>query len=170
VATIFTMDIFKVFIKRDASETTLVKTGRITSIVALLIAIIVAPLLGNLDQAFQFIQEFTGFVSPGALAIFLAAFFYKKATANGALAAAASSFILSGALKFLFPAIPFLDRMGYVFLLCLLIIVVVGIVWPKPNVEKEIVLDKELFRTSFLFKVGAVLIAMILVLIYTVWW
>ncbi|OFY43397.1 MAG: sodium/glucose cotransporter [Bacteroidetes bacterium GWF2_40_14] len=170
IATIFTMDIFKVFIKRDASETALVKTGRITSIVALLIAIVVAPLLGNLDQAFQFIQEFTGFVSPGALAIFLAAFFYKKATANGALAAAASSFILSGAFKFLFPAIPFLDRMGYVFLLCLLIIVVVGIVWPKPNVDKEIVLDKELFRTSFLFKLGAVLIAMILVLIYTVWW
>lgn len=170
VATIFTMDIFKVFIKKDASETTLVKTGRITSVVALMIAIVVAPLLGNLDQAFQFIQEFTGFVSPGALAIFLAAFFYKKATANGALTAAAASFILSGAFKFIFPEMPFLDRMGYVFLLCLLIIVAMGVIWPKPNVDKEIVLDKKLFKTSFLFKVGAALIALILLLIYTVWW
>ncbi|MEG1649397.1 MAG: sodium/solute symporter, partial [Rikenellaceae bacterium] len=88
ISTIFTMDIFREFISPNASQTKLVSVGRLSSVVALLIAIVVAPALGNLDQAFQFIQEFTGFVSPGALAIFLTGFFYKKATANGALSAA----------------------------------------------------------------------------------
>ena len=70
-------------------------------------------MLSGLDQAFQYIQEFTGFVSPGALSIFLAGFFYKRATANGALAAALGSFVFSFGLKFLFPGLPWMDRMAH---------------------------------------------------------
>lgn len=83
-------------------------------------------MLSGLDQAFQYIQEFTGFVSPGALSIFLAGFFYKRATANGALAAALGSFVFSFGLKFLFPGLPWMDRMGLVFLMCCALIVLLG--------------------------------------------
>lgn len=56
----------------------MVRVGKISALVALIIGVIVAPSLGTLDQAFQFIQEFTGFISPGVVAIFLLGMFWKK--------------------------------------------------------------------------------------------
>ena len=171
VSTIFTLDIYKAYIDKTASETRLVKTGRLSSIAALLIAAFVAPLLGTLDQAFQFIQEFTGFVSPGVLAIFLAGFFYKRATANGALAAAIGTFVLSFAFKFFFPGLPFMDRMGIIFVLCLLIIIAVSLFEKKGRGEsKAIVVDRSLFKTSTAFKIWTVVIMIALAAIYTMWW
>ena len=78
------MDIYRSYIRPQVGEADLVHVGRWTSFISLVIAVIIAPMLSGLDQAFQYIQEFTGFISPGALAIFLAGFFYRKATANGA--------------------------------------------------------------------------------------
>lgn len=170
ISTIFTMDIYNGYIKKDSSQSHLVKVGRITAGVALLIAIPVAIMLQNLDQAFQFIQEFTGFVSPGALAIFLLGFFWKKATANGALLAAIGTFAFSALLKVVVPELPFMDRMMIVFLICLLIMVVSAFVEKKPESDKSIVLEKGMFRTGLGFKIASAVIIATLIVIYTIWW
>lgn len=170
ISTIFTMDIYKTYLSNNASEKRLVNVGRITAILAMVIAVAIAPLLTNLDQAFQYIQEFTGFISPGALAIFLTGFFYKKATANGALASALGTFVFSALFKFVLPNVPFLDRMGYVFLICLFIIWLFAKIENKPESPKVIQLDKTMFTTSKGFKWGAVIIIIILIILYALWW
>lgn len=171
ISTIFTLDIYHPFISRNASETKLVRVGRLSSVAALLIAICIAPLLGELDQAFLFIQEFTGFVSPGALAIFLSGFFYKRATANGALTAAVSTFVMSGICFWFFPELPFIDRMGIVFLICLALIVLVSEFDKKHQTpSKAINIEKSLFKTTTGFKIWTLVIIIILVLLYTMWW
>ncbi len=170
ISSIFTLDIYKPFINKGASEGNLVTTGRITSIVAIGIACLVAPVLSNLDQAFQYIQEFTGFVSPGALAIFLAGFFYKRATSNGALAAALGTFVFSGLFYWLVPGLPFMDRMGIVFLMCLGLIVLFALIENKPVDNMKVSYPKELFKTTTAFKVGAAGIIAILVFLYAIWW
>ena len=87
-STIFTMDIYKQYIKPNASDKQTVNMGRISAAVALLIASIMAPLLGGIDQAFQFIQEYTGVVSPGILAVFILGLFWKKTTNKAAIVGA----------------------------------------------------------------------------------
>src|SRR5688572_20793491 len=87
ISTIYSLDIYKKFFKKDASEKQLVRMGRWTVIVAMLLACLVAPALRSLDQAYQFIQEYVGFISPGVLAIFLMGFFWKRTTSSAALAA-----------------------------------------------------------------------------------
>jgi len=96
ISTIFTMDIYKKLINPNATEHKLVFVGRSTALVAMIIAILLAkPLVGQSQQAFQFIQEFTGFFTPGIVVIFLFGFFWKKASANSALAAAIASVVFS---------------------------------------------------------------------------
>lgn len=170
ISTIFTMDIYKTYFSINATEKRLVNVGRISAVLAMVIAVLIAPLLTNLDQAFQYIQEFTGFISPGALAIFLTGFFYKKATANGALASALGTFVFSALFKFLLPEVPFLDRMGYVFLISLFIIWLFAKIENKPESPKVIQLEKSMFSTSKGFKWGAAIIVIILIVLYAIWW
>lgn len=171
ISTIFTMDIYKEYIaKNNASEKKLVTVGRLFGLSSLIIAVIIAPLLGNLDQAFQFIQEFTGFISPGALAIFVLGFFWKKANAKGAIAAAIGTFVFSLLMLFLFPEISFIDRMGYVFLLCVLLMLIFGWRYPNLGITKSIEIDTRLFKTTRLFKVLSILILLILSVIYYIYW
>lgn len=170
ISSIFTLDIYKPYIHKNVSEHGQVLVGRITSVVALIIAIIIAPVLSNLDQAFQFIQEFTGFVSPGALAIFLAGFFYKKANSAGALAAAAGTFVFSVIFKFLLPEVPFMNRMGYTFLLCCLLIVLFAVFSNKKVDQEKVSYPKGLFKTTTGFKIWSWIIVAILIAIYAFWW
>jgi SSS family solute:Na+ symporter len=166
ISTIFTMDIYHAFIRRQATQQELVRNGRLVSVCSLLLAAGIAPLLTGLDQAFQYIQEFTGFISPGALSIFLAGFFYRRATPNGALAAAAGSFVFNFAFKFLYPSLPWMDRMGVVFLMCLgLIFLLRG----KPG-QKYVAPETGLFRTTPLFNTLAGIIIVILIAFYWLWW
>jgi len=164
------MDVYKEYFRKNASEQRLVRTGRIVSTLALIVAIVIAPMLANFDQAFQYIQEFTGFVSPGALAIFLAGFFYKKATSNGALAAAIGTFVFSLLFKIYLPEIPFMDRMGIVFLLC------AGLIWLFAVLEgnrvqtKSITIHKSQFYTDKSFKIASLGIIIILIFLYSIWW
>ncbi|MEM8524927.1 MAG: sodium/solute symporter [Bacteroidota bacterium] len=116
-STIFTLDIYKTLINENASEKSLVSVGRITAGAALIIGALVAPALSSLDQAFQFIQEFTGFIAPGILVVFVFGLFWKRASANAAMSVVILSIPLSFALKYFFPELPFLDRMGFCFLL-----------------------------------------------------
>ena len=170
ISTIFTMDIYKPYIEKGASEGKLVTVGRLSSFAALVIAIVIVPMLTTLDQAFQYIQEFTGFISPGALVIFQTGFFYKKATPNGALLAAIGTFVFSTVMKFAFPDLPWMDRMLIVFVLCLLTIFVTALVERKGVSEKAIAPTPGLFRTSRTFNIISVVIMAILVTFYILWW
>jgi len=174
-STIFTLDIYKTFvIKEDKTnpqtEKQLVKVGKLASAIALVLGVIVAPLLGNLDQAFQFIQEYTGFISPGVVAVFLFGFFWKRTSANAALWAIILSIPLSMGIKYALPDFPFMDRIGVVFLINCLVLVIISMIENKTADHKAIEFDKSLFHTSSLFNVAAIAISCILAAIYAIWW
>lgn len=170
-STIFTLDVYKNFFDENASEKKQVRVGRITAIIAFIVAAIVAPALRELDQAFQYIQEYTGFVSPGVFAIFVFGFFWKKTTSNAALTAAALTIPLSAAFKFLTPNLPFIDRMGLVFLIISGLIITISLFEGKgKDHPKGIEISKDLFKTSTQFKIGAILISGIIAALYIVFW
>lgn len=170
-STIFTMDLYRVYFNKGASEKNLVLTGRLISAVALLIAVLVAPSLANFGEAFQFIQEFTGFISPGVVAIFLLGLFWKKATANGALWAAILTIPLSAFFKFAFPALPFLDRMGLIFLILCGVIITISLYELRgKNDPKGINYSKSMFYTDTPFNIGSIGVCGILAVLYIVFW
>lgn len=171
ISTIFTLDIYKKFISRNASEQRLVNFGKLVVVVAFIIAIFVAPVLRNLDQAFQYIQEYTGFISPGVFAIFALGFFWKRTTANAALVAAVLTIPLSTWLKFQFTQIPFIDRMGIVFVILVTLMVIITLLDPKSkNNPKGLEIDASMFKTSTSFAVGAVFVFGIIAALYTIFW
>jgi solute:Na+ symporter, SSS family len=170
-STIFTMDLYTKYFDKSASEAKQVTVGRITAIVAFVIAAFVAPALGQLDQAFQFIQEYTGFISPGVFAIFFFGVFWKKTTSNAALVGASLSIPLSVVLKILLPALPFIDRMGWVFLVLSALMILISLIEGKgKDHPKSIEINQELFHTSTGFKIGAILIVGIIAALYTIFW
>jgi SSS family solute:Na+ symporter len=169
-STIFTMDIYRVHFNLKASESRLVTIGRIVSVVALVIAVLVAPQVGNFGQAFQFIQEFTGFVSPGVVAIFLMGMFWKRATANSAVWAAILTLPAGFGMKYLYPVLPFLDRMGVVFLFLCAVMAVVSLVESRKDAPNAIDTRASLFHTDTTFNVGAIGASAILVVLYLLFW
>ncbi|MCC7244889.1 MAG: sodium/sugar symporter [Saprospiraceae bacterium] len=171
IATIFTLDIYKKYMDRDASETKQVLTGRWVIIAAMIIAILVAPQLQRLEQGFQFIQEFTGLISPGVVAIFLLGFFWKRATANAALVAALATIPLGFGFKAWMPDVPFLDRMGWAFVALVAMMVVISLLDPKSKDNpKAMRVDTSMFKTSSTFSIGALIISGILAALYIVFW
>ncbi|WP_303317873.1 sodium/sugar symporter [Flavivirga abyssicola] len=172
-STIFTMDIYKQYINKNADDKTTVNVGRISAAVALIIAVIVAPLLGGIDQAFQFIQEYTGIVSPGILAVFILGLFWKKTTNNAAIWGAILSIPIALALKFLpIPAFePWMHQMGITTVLSMLVIVIMSNMQNKgADDPKGIPLTKELFKTTPLFNIGSFAIMIILTVLYGLFW
>src|SRR5699024_2115720 len=117
VATIFTMDIYRPYIKPDATDKQTVNMGRITAAVALIVAVLLAPQLQSVPQVFQYIQEYTGLVSPGILAVFLMGLFWKKTTTKGAIYGVMSSIVIALLLKLGPMGLPFLDHMYYTLIL-----------------------------------------------------
>jgi len=171
ISTIFTLDIYHKFFNKNASEKRLVGFGRIVVVVSFIIALLVAPALRNLDQAFQYIQEYTGFISPGVFAIFALGFFWKRTTAPAALVAAVLTIPLSTFLKFQFAEIPFLDRMGIVFLILVALMVIITLMDPKSrNNPKGLEIDASMFKPNGAFAVGAVLIFGIVAALYIIFW
>ncbi len=172
-STIFTMDIYKQYINKNASDKRTVNVGRISGAVALIIAVIVAPLLGGIDQAFQFIQEYTGIVSPGILAVFLLGLFWKKTTNNAAIWGAVLSIPVALILKFLPIAAlePWMHQMGITALVTMAIIVILSHFQNKgADDSKAIVITKDLFKTSPLFNIGAMVICILLAVLYALFW
>lgn len=171
VSTIFTMDIYKRMINPQASEQKLVFVGRATATVAMIIAVLLAkPLVGKSEQAFQFIQEFTGFFTPGIVVIFLFGFFWKKATAASALTAAMASVALSWAFKIYLPEMPFMDRVGLVFILCCVLAVTVTYLAGAKTQENAIDLNGISFKTTRGFDIAGLGVVLILAAIYATWW
>ncbi|WP_025142883.1 sodium/sugar symporter [Pedobacter jeongneungensis] len=193
IATIFTLDIYKKVLNVEASEKNLVTTGKISIVVAMILGVVIAPYLGiDKKGGFQYIQEYTGFVSPGIFAMFILGFFWKRTTSGAALFATIGGFALSILLKFLpnltdlswlsgsgfsvknavgVYEIPFLDRMGFVFIFCILGMVIISLASNKAKAEaKGLAIDAKMFKTSTSFAVGALIIIGLLVALYSVYW
>ena len=183
-STIFTMDIYKQFINPNASDKQTVKVGRLSAAVALVIGATMAPLLGGIDQAFQFIQEYTGVVSPGILAVFMLGLFWKKTTNKGAIWGALTSipialYLKTGgkgwfdgtAMEAVFPKLPWMDQMGLTALLTMAVIILVSWMENKGKDDsKAIELNNGIFKTSPLFNIGAFATLIILTVVYTLFW
>ena len=193
IATIFTLDIYakrrreRTRAEDDSSESAgeekhLVLVGRITAVTAIVIAIITArPLVGSSEQAFQYIQEFTGFFTPGITVIFLLGLFWKRANEAGAIVAAVTSVGLSAIMKYTLPAAafpkgvndyltPFINRMGAVFLVSLALAVIVSLVTPQRPGADTIDTTGVRYRTSSGFNIGALGVVLVLVALYATWW
>ena len=161
-STIFTMDVYKKFINKEASERKLVSVGRITSIVALLLALVaVYPIMGGADQAFQIIQEYSGFVYPGVVVIFGLGLLWKRSSGPAAVVAAIGTFFFSILFKFMMPETPFLLRMGYVFMVLVVLFIGISIFCNKKNEVAAAEMDGqtvEMQRTwsNILLGVGAI--------------
>ena len=178
-STIFTMDIYKSHFNKNASDAKMVSVGRITAVVALIIAIIIAPQLGSLGQVFIFIQEYTGVVSPGILAVFLMGLFYKKATNNGAIWGAILSIPIAMYFKVapkgwsdasIFVELPFMHQMGYTCIATLAIIALISYLDGNQDDPKGINLTKKLFATNNTFNIGAFSVLLITAFLYAMFW
>ena len=179
-STIFTMDIYKQYIKPNATDKQTVNTGRFSALIALLISGIMAPLLGGIDQAFQFIQEYTGVVSPGILAVFILGLFWKKTTNKAAIIGALTSIPIAMYFKVapkgwsssnFFIDVPFLDQMGYTAILTMVVIVLVSYIQNKGAKDsKGIEISKSTFKTSETFNIASFAIMLILVALYAFFW
>lgn len=194
VATIFSLDIYQKVFNKTASERQLVNTGKITIIVSMILAVLIAPHLGiDKKGGFQYIQEYTGFVSPGIFAMFILGFFWKKTTSNAALFATIGGFLLSVFFKFLpnfadlsflnpsgfaviNPAsglyeIPFIDRMGFVFVICIIGMYFISkIDNARGVVPRGLEVDTKMFKAHPGFVVGALLVALITAALYIMYW
>ena len=178
-STIFTMDIYKSTINKKADDKQMVKVGRLTGLVALIIAMILAPQLGSLGQVFQFIQEYTGVVSPGILAVFLMGLFYKKATNNAAIWGVILSIPIAMYFKVapngwsdasIFINIPFMNQMLVTCIGTLLIIALISYFEGNDDDPKGIVLSKKLFATSSTFNLAAFGVMLITAMLYAIFW
>lgn len=176
IATIFTLDLYAKRTSESgamdkATERKLVRIGRIAATIAILIAIVAArPLLGGADQAFQFIQEFSGFFTPGITVIFLLGLFWKRATEAGAIGAAIASVVLSWLLRTVAPGIPFMDRMGIVFLLSLGLAIVLSLAIKGRGDADRITMEGVRFNTSTGFNIAGLGVILILIALYATWW
>ena len=178
-STIFTMDIYKSTINKKADDKQMVKVGRLTGLVALIVAMILAPQLGSLGQVFQFIQEYTGVVSPGILAVFLMGLFYKKATNNAAIWGVILSVPIAMYFKVapngwsdasIFVNIPFMNQMLATCIGTLLIIALISYFEGNEDDPKGIVLTKKLFATSSTFNLAAFGVMLITAMLYAIFW
>lgn len=170
-STIFTMDVYKPYINKNAKDKQLVTVGRITVIVALVIATSIANKMGSIPQMFQYIQEYTGVVSPGILAVFLMGLFWKKTNVKAAIIGVIASIPVAFALKFLPIDMPFLDQMLYTLLITIVVIVGVSLNTGKGDDEpKGIPLLKETFVTGKNFNISAYILLIIIVVLYAIFW
>lgn len=171
IATIFTMDIYKEYIAPKSSQKSLVNVGRVSAIFSLIIASLIAPLLKNLGQAFQYIQEYTGLVSPGILAVFLMGIYWKKATSKGAIWAVVLSIPFALFLKLMPFGLPFLDQMLYTFLFTIVCITIVSLTSNIGDDDpKAIILTANEFKTSTAFNISSYAIFIIFSSLYAIFW
>ncbi len=170
IATIYSLDIYKKFFNKEADDHRTVWIGRVAVVVAFLIALLICPTFKHFGKGFQLIQEYTGFISPGIFTIFILGFFWKRATANGALAAALLSIPLSTALKYAFPMMPFINRMGWVFLACVATMVLFALADKNRDSSKGLIVDKSMFVPRGTFAIGTAVVVVILIVLYSVFW
>jgi SSS family solute:Na+ symporter len=170
ISTIFTLDIYKIYIKPQASEKHLIKVGRIVIVAAMIIGAVVAPQLRVLDQAYQFIQEYSSFITPGVFAIFLLGLFWKRTTGNAALVAAVLTIPFSVISKIYWGDIPFLDRMGIIFVILVAIIVGISLASKKKDNSNGMEIGIPEMNFTKGFALISILIFGLLAALYTIFW
>lgn len=193
IATIFTLDIYKKKINQEANEQKQVQVGRWVIIISMILAVLIAPYLGiDKKGGFQYIQEYTGFVSPGIFAMFILGFFWKKTTSNAALFATVGGFLMSVLFKispdyidleFLSSLgfsvqnvqglyeIPFIDRMGLVFLICIVLMYFISLYDHSRGIKSNgLEIDSSMFKPSSSFTVGALMVIGIVAALYGIYW
>ena len=183
-ATIFTMDIYKEYIDPKASDKKTVNVGRLSALVALVIAVFIAPQLADAGQIFQYIQEYTGVVSPGILGVFILGLFYKKATNKGAVWGILLSIPVAMFFKIgpkgwfegtfiadIAPVLPWMHQMMITWIATMLIVAIVSYFDGKgKDSDKKIELDKGIFKTDSVFNISAFAIMIMLVAVYALYW
>lgn len=193
IATIFTLDIYKKRLHPEATEKKMVIVGKIAIVAAMLIAIIIAPLMGiDKKGGFQYIQEYTGFVSPGIFAMFILGFFWKRTTSDAALFATVGGFLMSLVFKFLphfmnlqflspwgfskdngtgVYEIPFIDRMGFVFVICVIGMYIISTIENRRGLRPTgLIVDRKMFKLAPSFAVGALILTGLIAALYTIFW
>mgnify|MGYP000001542472 FL=1 len=192
ISTIFTLDIYKKYINKDADEKKMVWTGRLTVLVSMIVAVIFTwqDLLGiGGEGGFTFIQKYTGFISPGVFAMFILGFFWKRTTGTAAMAGLITGFALSiffnnyavgllGHENIMFTAylnksgayeIPFLINMGWSFVITVATMVAISLAGPKVN-PKAFEIDASMFKVSKSTLILIVMTLMILSALYVKFW
>lgn len=175
ISTIFTLDVFKPYFAKDITEKRLVWIGRLVIIIAMILAIVISPYMGiDKKGGFQFIQEMTGLLSPGIFASFIMGFFWKRTNSAGALFAIVGGFLIALAMhNNVLPGadwsqVPFLDRMGWVFVICVVVMFILSLV--LPDEKKGLEIDASMFKTDSTFAIGAVIVVAILIFLYSYFW
>ncbi|HEY8935055.1 MAG TPA: sodium/solute symporter [Cyclobacteriaceae bacterium] len=192
ISTIFTLDVYKKFISQDADEKKMVWVGRITVLVAMIVAVIFTwdDLLGiGGEGGFTFIQKYTGFISPGVFAMFILGMFWKRTTGAAAVAGVITGFALSvffnqfapnvlGHENILYTAypngnggyeIPFLICMGWSFFFTMVVMIAMSLAGPAVN-PKAFVIDKEMFKIEKSTLILIVITVLILTALYVRLW
>ena len=169
-ATIFTIDIYRKYINHDASDKKLVAVGRTSAIIALLIALIAAnPLLGELDQAFQYIQEYSGFIYPGVAIVFGLGLLWKRASRTASIWITILTIPLGILFKLLFPHVAFQFRAGYVFMILIILFITISLTSPKTQPGQTIPkLGRELMRRWSYILGGVAVVSIISALIVSI--
>ena len=175
ISTIFTLDVFRPYFAKEMSEKQLVVVGRIVIVVSMILAILISPFMGiEKKGGFQFIQEMTGLLSPGIFAAFIMGFFWKKTNSAGAFFAIVGGFLIALSMhnNWLpgtdWSAMPFLDRMGWVFVICVVVMFILSLVLPDENKGLEI--DASMFKTTTGFAIGATIVIITIISLYTYFW
>jgi solute:Na+ symporter, SSS family len=175
ISTIFTLDVFRPYFAKDMSEKSLVLVGRIVIVIAMILAIVISPFMGiEKKGGFQFIQEMTGLLSPGIFAAFIMGFFWKRTNSAGAFFAIVGGFLIALSMhnNWLpgadWSTVPFLDRMGWVFVICVAVMFVLSLVLPNENKGLEI--DASMFKPSTGFTIGATIVIVTIIALYSYFW
>lgn len=175
ISTIFTLDVFRPYFAKDMTEKQLVWVGRVVIVIAMILAIGISPFMGiDKKGGFQFIQEMTGLLSPGIFAAFIMGFFWKRTNSAGAFFAIVGGFLIALSMhNNWFPIIdwtqmPFLDRMGWVFLICIVVMFILGYI--LPDEKKGLEIDASMFKTTRGFAIGASIVVAIIVFLYYYFW
>ncbi len=175
ISTIFTLDVFKPYFAKDMSEKSLVLVGRVVIVIAMILAIVISPFMGiEKKGGFQFIQEMTGLLSPGIFAAFIMGFFWKKTNSAGAFFAIVGGFLIALSMhnNWLpgadWSQVPFLDRMGWVFVICVAVMFILSLV--LPDEKKGLEIDASMFKPSTGFTIGATIVIVIIISLYTYFW
>lgn len=171
IATIFTMDIYRDYVAKQRDEKHYVMVGRVVALVAMTVALLLArPFLGGMESAFQTIQEYTGFIAPGVVAVFLLGFFFRRANQAGAFTMLFGSIAISLMLKFALPEMPFVLRIWLVFITITMLGVLASLATPPPEQDQPVLLSDMVFETRRDFNYVGLVIVLGLISIYTVFW
>jgi len=183
-STIFTMDIYRPYINPKATDKQTVSVGRITAAASLVIALFIAPQLNNLGQVFQYIQEYTGVVSPGILAVFMLGLFWERTTNKAAIwgivisipialyfKAGPNGWFEGSATDSLFVVLPFMKQMMATFILTMTVIAGLSYIELKGAKDsKGIKLSRQLFETGRKYNISAMTVIALVAVLYIVFW